>query len=189
MVNKSLTPMRNTKASSYGGSKHTQSSALQARDIASKLYDVSTRTDMDSYTKQVMAKKYLQGARGMLNDTIGKALGNVQEEYKKTSDGLFSSHRALGDADVQMLPVAYEKYKDGTLDLNNPNSAQMVIQLSAQGLIGADAIAKVDELHTPDTVASLDRLMNDTESLSTIKKEFENEVNAIFPELDTFKEV
>jgi len=188
MLRKSINTLHNIKASIHG-ERRSANVSKQMLNTFSKLDEIKKNKDLDNYGKKVLAKKYLAHARGEVYANMGDTLASIQSEYKSTEKELFSSNRALGDADIVMLPVVYEKFNKGEADVNNKNIAQMLLQLNAQGLAPDSVVSLVDKAQSPTVVAKINNLMEDTAMLGHMKDEFEREVNSIFPEIDKFEEI
>lgn len=183
----------NTKLHSLKGSIHADSPSKgvskQMLEAFTKLDSIKKNPDLDAYGKKSMAKKYLQSARENIYASMGDVAQGLQEQYATHQKELFSSNRALGQADIVMLPVAYENFKNGNIDYKNKNSAQMLLQLNAQGLVPDSVVHQVDSIQTPTVVEKLEGIEATTNQLGSIKQEFEREVNSIFPDIDNFEEI
>jgi len=188
MLRKSNTKMRNLKGSIHAQTKSAKV-ASSMLEVFSKLDEIKQNKDLDTYGKKALAKKYLTKTKENIYANMGDVLGELQTQHTEAKKELFSSNRALSDADIVMLPVVYNQFQEGKVNYQNKNTAQMLLQLNAQGLVPDTVVKQVDSVQSPTVVEKIESINDETNRLGNIKQEFLNEVNSIFPEIDKFEEI
>ncbi|SMP87552.1 hypothetical protein SAMN06313540_11211 [Epsilonproteobacteria bacterium SCGC AD-308-E02] len=167
-----------------------KNTATATLSILNKLDEIKSRSDMDSYTQKVNAKKFLQTSQGKFYESLSKGIEDLTQSGVDLENNLFSNQsRSLTPAQTVMLPQVLVALKDKAIDLRNPVSGVQVAELAQQGLIDASFKMMLNEIHSNDVLESIQANKEELELLGNIKSEFENEVDAIFPDLKNFTEV
>ncbi len=148
---------------------------LSETETSTAKYVLGVGATTESYDKQ-------------FNKLIDKAELDLQNTAEQAVSNLYSK-KSLAQSSENLAPAILEKFKKASASeaaemVNNPSSAAVLAHLNKHGLVPDSTRDAINRAHSPDAMATLDRVDQDGNSLHKMKKEMQSFRNSNYdPEI------